>query len=187
MDLSLYTDKSPSITHSELVTHVRTYPGTPDSFWSKRGPSHHRFEAKGERSRARRAFFRPYVVATQSSDNGVFDLEILLASLSNLATADDYVTVVKKLLTSSQGQGLVGHSRVCYSNRQDQWPTSSGGYSTRCNPIFKVMGEFLGYTNHLFCRTHEFSKWSWIYFPDRGDALAVGENGIPYCQENLFL
>lgn len=58
--------------------------------------------------------------------------------------ADDYVTVVKKLLTSSQGQGLVGHSCVCYSNRLDQWPTSSGGYSTRCNPMFKVMREFLG-------------------------------------------
>lgn len=99
--------------------------------------------------------------------------------------ADDYVTVVKKLLTSSQGQGLVGHSCVCYSNRLDQWPTSSGGYSTRCNPMFKVMREFLGYPN-LFCRTHKFFKRSWIYFPDRGDALSVGENGILYCQRNLF-
>ncbi|KAH7940869.1 hypothetical protein HPB49_007269 [Dermacentor silvarum] len=53
-------------------------------------------------------------------------------------------------------------------------------------PVFRVMGQlFFGLPN-LFFWTHKFFDTSWIYYPDRTDALRLGPDGTPYCTEGIF-
>ncbi|KAH6941978.1 hypothetical protein HPB50_026275 [Hyalomma asiaticum] len=102
-----------------------------------------------------------------------------------LTIADDYVTVVKKLLSSSSGQGLSDYSRVNYSNHLDYSAWNNHQRKEATDPVFRVMGQFFGLPN-LFTRTHEFFQNSWIYFPDRADQILLRDDGTPYSPNNQY-
>lgn len=80
--------------------------------------------------------------------------QFYLPLFRNLTMADGCVTVIRKLLMS-HGQGLADYSHVCYSNHLDYSGWNDHQCKAATNPVFKVMGEFLGYPN-LFCRTRKF-------------------------------
>ncbi|AJR28540.1 polymerase [Nkolbisson virus] len=91
---------------------------------------------------------------------------------SGLTMADDLTTVISKLLDRTQGQGGADYSNVCIANHIDyeKWNNHQRLEST--GPVFKVMGQFLGYPNLIY-RTHEFFQKSIIYYNGRPDLMEV--------------
>lgn len=91
---------------------------------------------------------------------------------SGLTMADDMTEVIKKMLDSSNGQGLLDYQSVCLANHVDyeKWNNHQRLESTY--PVFRVMGQFLGYPN-LISRTHEFFEKSLIYYNERPDLMTV--------------
>lgn len=89
---------------------------------------------------------------------------------NGLTMADDYNSVIKKLLDRTIGQGESSYKRVTFANHFDysKWNNTQRGKAN--NPTFTVMGQFFGLKN-LFVRTHEFFERSFIYYNDRGDLL----------------
>lgn len=92
-----------------------------------------------------------------------------------LTMADDFNTVTNKMLRASQGQAESGYKLVSIANHIDysKWNNHQRGEAN--NPVFTVMGQFLGYPN-LINRTHEFFQKSLVYYRARTDLMAV-DNG----------
>nr|WPV62795.1 MAG: RNA-dependent RNA polymerase [Vesiculovirus yinshui] len=89
-----------------------------------------------------------------------------------LTMADDLTSVMKKMMDTSSGQGRDDYTKVTIANHIDyeKWNNHQRGDAN--NPVFRVMGQFLGYPN-LISRTHEFFEKSLIYYNQRPDLMAV--------------
>ncbi len=94
---------------------------------------------------------------------------------NGLTMADDYTSVIKKLLDRTKGQGENSYQYITFANHFDysKWNNTQRGQAN--NPVFKVMGQFVGMPN-LFVRTHEFFEQSIIYYNDRADLMVVNNN-----------
>ncbi|EJY57425.1 AAEL017355-PA [Aedes aegypti] len=92
-----------------------------------------------------------------------------------LTMADDHNSVIEKMLLASDAQNPDDPSQVNYANHLDysKWNNHQRGEAN--DPVFRVMGQFLGLPN-LLVRTHEFFGKSLIYYKDRPDLMRV-ENG----------
>ncbi|AMK09255.1 RNA-dependent RNA polymerase, partial [Drosophila tristis sigmavirus] len=95
-----------------------------------------------------------------------------LPLFKGLTMADDLTMLIRKMMDSTHGQGLKDEEYITIANHLDfeKWNNHQRAEAT--DPVFKVMGQFVGYPN-LFVRTHEFFQKSWIYYADRGDQLQV--------------
>lgn len=93
-----------------------------------------------------------------------------------LTMADDQTTVVKKMLENSGGQGGEGYEEIGIANHVDYEKWNNHQRKESNGPVFRVMGQFLGYP-HLIERTHEFFEKSFIYYKDRPDLMMVDSNG----------
>ncbi|AJG39168.1 RNA-dependent RNA polymerase [Wuhan House Fly Virus 1] len=89
-----------------------------------------------------------------------------------LTMADDLTTVIKKMMDNANGQGLDTYDYISIANHIDyeKWNNHQRKEST--TPVFKVMGQFLGYPN-LISRTHEFFERSLIYHGGRTDLMRI--------------
>ncbi|CAH17548.1 large polymerase protein [Isfahan virus] len=94
-----------------------------------------------------------------------------------LTMADDMTAVIKKMLESSSGQGLKDYSAVCIANHIDYEKWNNHQRKRSNEPIFKVMGQFLGFPN-LISRTHEFFEKSLIYYNGRPDLMKVQDGRL---------
>ncbi|AJG39196.1 RNA-dependent RNA polymerase [Wuhan Insect virus 7] len=99
-----------------------------------------------------------------------------LPLFKGLTMADDLTTLTKKMLDTSSGQGLSGYDKISYANHLDYEKWNNYQRIESNGPVFKVMGQFLGYPNLIY-RTHEFFQKSIIYYNDRPDLMVV-ENGM---------
>lgn len=208
----LYADKSHSLNRDEFVNHLRRNPGHPvpsrrvlktalnmeptnvAQFLKKINdygldpndliiglkPKEREVKNEGRFFALMSWKLREYFVITE-----YLIKKFYLPLFGSLTMADDYVTVVKKLLASSSGQGLSDYSRVNYSNHLDYSAWNNHQRKEATDPVFKVMGQFFGLPN-LFTRTHEFFQKSWIYFPDRADQIFLNSEGVPYSPKNQF-
>nr|UED36916.1 polymerase [Mediterranean bat virus] len=91
---------------------------------------------------------------------------------NGLTMADDLTSVMKKMMDTSSGQGRDDYDKVTIANHIDyeKWNNHQRGDAN--NPVFRVMGQFLGYPN-LIVRTHEFFERSLIYYNQRPDLMRV--------------
>lgn len=80
---------------------------------------------------------------------------------SGLTMADDLNTVMKKMLNTSNGQGLKNYDYITIANHIDYEKRNNHQRGDANNPVFRVTGQFLGYPN-LIVRTHEFFEKSFI-------------------------
>ncbi|AJR28581.1 polymerase [Sripur virus] len=90
-----------------------------------------------------------------------------------LTMADDLNTVIDKMIQSTSGHDKEDCKRlvtVCNHLDYEKWNNNQRGESN--NPVFKVMGQFLGFPN-LITRTHEIFENSLIYFVNRPDLMTV--------------
>lgn len=78
-------------------------------------------------------------------------------------------TVMKKMLDTSNGQGLMNYDYITIANHIDyeKWNNHQRGEAN--NPVFRVMGQFLGYPN-LTNLTY--------YYNNRTDLMAVEDGEI---------
>ncbi|AOX47517.1 L protein [Orgi virus] len=103
-----------------------------------------------------------------------------------LTMADDMTTVIKKMMDTTSGQGSEGYENICIANHFDYSKWNNHQRAKANNPVFDVMGKFLGYPK-LISRTHEFFEKSLIYYLDRPDQLRchdgriVNKPGQLYC------
>lgn len=208
----LYSDKSHSLNRDEFVSFIRQHPGQPipskrvlttalntpptnvpeflkeiNDFGLKPNDLIIGLKPKEREVKSEGRFFalmswklREYFVITE-----YLIKKFYLPLFGSLTMADDYVTVVKKLLSSSSGQGLSDYSRVNYSNHLDYSAWNNHQRKEATDPVFRVMGQFFGLPN-LFTRTHEFFQQSWIYYPDRADQIHLTKDGQPYSPNNQF-
>ncbi|AJR28401.1 polymerase [Klamath virus] len=195
----IYSDKSHSIYRSELIQHIRkntnqrfptrrvlnTFLETPARDWKaflktidEEGLPDNALciglrPKERELKRVGRFFalmsweLREYFVFTE-----FLIKEHYIPLFHGLTMADDMTGVIRKLLESSNGQGLDTYESITISNHLDysKW-NNHQRYESNCH-VFKVMGQFLGYPN-LISRTHEFFKRSLIYFINRPDLMMV--------------
>ncbi|APG78850.1 RNA-dependent RNA polymerase [Xinzhou dimarhabdovirus virus 1] len=96
---------------------------------------------------------------------------------SGLTMADSFNMVMRKLIDRTSGQGEKGYERITFANHFDysKWNNTQRGKAN--NPVFRVMGKFLGLPN-IISRTHEFFERSWIYYNDRSDLMELVEGEI---------
>ncbi|AJR16768.1 RNA polymerase [Zahedan rhabdovirus] len=100
---------------------------------------------------------------------------------SGLTVADDLTTMTKKLLTATKGQGLDTYDKIYVANSLDYEKWNNRQRFESNNPVFTVMGKFLGYPN-IISLTHIAFQNSLIYYNDRPDLMVV-ENGRVYNKE----
>ncbi|AJN08917.1 L protein, partial [Ekpoma virus 1] len=96
---------------------------------------------------------------------------------TGLTMADDLQALIKKLLETSEGQEADSYTNITISNSLDYEKWNNYQRKESNGPVFKVMGEFLGFPN-LILRTHEFFENSLIYFPGRPDLMTVKDNKV---------
>nr|WOE89356.1 L [Cambodia Anopheles rhabdovirus] [Cambodia Anopheles rhabdovirus] len=94
-----------------------------------------------------------------------------------LTMADDYNTVVNKMIQASSGQNTKDYDEVTIANHVDyeKWNNYQRGEAN--DPVFRVMGQFHGLPN-LFTRTHEFFRESFFYYKDRPDLMEIDGDQI---------
>lgn len=200
----IYADKSHSYTFSELKDHIARNPNQPvpshkvlKSFLEKPATDWKAFlqqvndqgldiedliiGLRGKEREIKRIgrFFslmswklRDYFVITE------YFIKLHYVPLfSGLTMADDLNTVMKKMLDTSNGQGLTNYDNITIANHIDyeKWNNHQRGDAN--NPVFKVMGQFLGYPN-LIVRTHEFFEKSLIYYNNRTDLMTVEKGEV---------
>ncbi|QIQ19244.1 polymerase [Taiyi bat virus] len=103
---------------------------------------------------------------------------------NGLTMADDLTTVISKLLDRTQGQGLNNYSQICIANHIDYEKWNNHQRKDATGPVFKVMGQFLGYPNLIY-RTHEFFEESLIYYNGRPDLIAVDRDSLTNKTEQI--
>nr|WAK76831.1 MAG: RNA-dependent RNA polymerase [Yongjia Tick Virus 2] len=96
---------------------------------------------------------------------------------SGLTMADDLTTVITKLLDRTQGQGGTSYESICIANHIDYEKWNNHQRQEATAPVFRVMGQFLGYPN-LIARTHEFFQQSLIYYNGRPDLMIVSKDSL---------
>ncbi|AEI52253.1 RNA-depedent RNA polymerase [Maraba virus] len=94
-----------------------------------------------------------------------------------LTMADDLTAVIKKMMDTSSGQGLDNYESICIANHIDYEKWNNHQRKESNGPVFKVMGQFLGYPR-LIERTHEFFEKSLIYYNGRPDLMRVRGNSL---------
>ncbi|QPL20091.1 RNA-dependent RNA polymerase [American bat vesiculovirus] len=94
-----------------------------------------------------------------------------------LTMADDLTAVMKKMMESSSGQGASNYDAIAIANHIDYEKWNNHQRKESNGPVFKVMGQFLGYPN-LISRTHEFFENSLIYYNNRPDLMRVLNNAV---------
>nr|QNS83620.1 RNA-dependent RNA polymerase [Chandipura virus] len=199
----IYSDKSHSMNRSEVLNHVRTKPHAPipskkvlESMIDKPATNWLEFldeidknglsdedlviGLKGKERELKIAgrFFslmswklREYFVVTEYLIKTHF-----VPLFHGLTMADDMTAVIKKMLESSSGQGLTNYESVCIANHIDYEKWNNHQRKLSNGPVFRVMGQFLGYPNLIY-RTHEFFEKSLIYYNERPDLMKV-KNGV---------
>ncbi|AHX81844.1 RNA polymerase [Sunguru virus] len=80
-----------------------------------------------------------------------------------LTMADDLKDVVGKLLSRSMGQGTPDYTSITFANHIDYSKWNNHQRKESNGPLFRVMGQFLGFPS-LIERTHEFFEKSLIYY-----------------------
>nr|QYV43069.1 MAG: RNA-dependent RNA polymerase [Mononegavirales sp.] len=195
----IYSDKSHSINRCELVKHISTSPDRRiptrrviTTFVSKPATDWKLFleevndnslpkddlviglRGKEREMKLNGRFFalmswrlREYFVMTEYLIKRYF-----VPLFSSLTMSDDQSEVLKKMLQSTSHQGIDGYSKVSVSNHLDYEKWNNHQRAEATDPVFRVMGKFLGYPN-LIARTHEFFKRSLIYYVGREDLLTV--------------
>ncbi|APG78684.1 RNA-dependent RNA polymerase [Hubei lepidoptera virus 2] len=200
----IYADKSHSVCRSEIIEHIKSNPmtpipskkvletfiNTPATNWKEfltevndngLDMEHLVIGLRGKEREIKRIgrFFalmswklRDYFVITE------YLIKLHFVPLfSGLTMADDLNTVVKKMLDTSNGQGLDVYDYITMANHIDyeKWNNHQRGEAN--NPVFTVMGQFLGYPS-LITRTHEFFEKSLIYYNNRTDLMYVRDGVV---------
>lgn len=93
-----------------------------------------------------------------------------------LTMADDLTTVIEKMLSNTEGQGSDDYAEISIADHIDYEKWNNHQRPEGNNPVFRVMGQFLGYPN-LIERTHEIFQKSLIYYVGRSDLMEIGERG----------
>uniref|UniRef100_Q8B0H5 RNA-directed RNA polymerase L n=1 Tax=Vesicular stomatitis Indiana virus (strain 85CLB South America) TaxID=434490 RepID=L_VSIVS len=200
----IYSDKSHSMNRSEVLKHVRTNPNTPipskkvlQTMLDTKATNWKEFlkeiDEKGlddddliiglkgkerELKLAGRFFslmswkLREYFVITEYLIKTHF-----VPMFKGLTMADDLTAVIKKMLDSSSGQGLKSYEAICIANHIDYEKWNNHQRKLSNGPVFRVMGQFLGYPS-LIERTHEFFEKSLIYYNGRPDLMRVHNNTL---------
>ncbi|AHY85660.1 RNA-dependent RNA polymerase L [Almpiwar virus] len=201
----LYSDKSHSIGYSELVDHLIHKPNTPiptkrvltsllnnpDTNWTEflSRVNEYGFEleeliiglrAKERELKIKGRFFalmswalREYFVITEWLIKQHF-----LPLFEGLTMADDLNTVITKMINKTTGHDHSSCTElitICNHLDYEKWNNNQRGKSN--DPVFKVMGQFLGYPN-LITRTHEVFEKSFIYFVNRPDMMVSNGTDI---------
>ncbi|ACB47438.1 L polymerase protein [Cocal virus] len=200
----IYSDKSHSMNRSEVLRHVRNSPNTPipskkvlqtmldttATNWSEFLNQIDKYGLddedlviglKGKERELKLAgrFFslmswklREYFVITEYLIKTHF-----VPMFKGLTMADDLTAVIKKMLDTSSGQGLDNYESICIANHIDYEKWNNHQRKESNGPVFRVMGQFLGYPN-LIERTHEFFEKSLIYYNGRPDLMQVSGNTL---------
>ncbi|QDZ59981.1 large protein [Harbour porpoise rhabdovirus] len=195
----IYADKSHSMNRSEVLDHVRMNPNTPiptrkvlktllekpATNWPEflKRIEEHGLEKdsliiglKGKERELKKSgrFFslmswelREYFVITEHLIKQHF-----VPMFKGLTMADDMTAVIKKMLERSQGQGENDYEHVSIANHIDYEKWNNHQRKESNGPVFRVMGQFLGYPT-LIERTHEFFEKSLIYYNGRPDLMEV--------------
>lgn len=103
--------------------------------------------------------------------------EHILPFFDGITMSDDQTTVTRKMLDRTKGQGCSDYTSVTIANHIDyeKWNNHQRGDAN--NPVFRVMGQFLGYP-HLIERTHEIFEKSQVYYRDRPDLMTVKDGKL---------
>nr|AHD46130.1 RNA-dependent RNA polymerase [Eel virus American] len=101
-----------------------------------------------------------------------------------LTMADDMTEVVKKMLERSQGQGEDDYEHVSIANHIDYEKWNNHQRKESNGPVFRVMGQFLGYPS-LIEKTHDFFEQSLIYYNGRPDLMQTDGNELQNRTEAL--
>lgn len=96
---------------------------------------------------------------------------------SGLTVADDQNTVTKKLLNATEGQGLNSYEKVYIANSLDYEKWNNRQRYESNEPVFTVMGKFLGYPK-LISYTHLCFQNCLIYYNERPDLMIVRNNSL---------
>ncbi|QIQ19254.1 polymerase [Perhabdovirus trutta] len=94
-----------------------------------------------------------------------------------LTMADDMTEVVKKMLERSQGQGEEDYEHISIANHIDYEKWNNHQRKASNGPVFRVMGQFLGYPS-LIEKTHDFFQESLIYYNGRPDLMEVRDGEL---------
>lgn len=195
----IYSDKTHSITRSELISHIINNPGEAiptkkvlDTFISSPATDWPTFlnrinndgldrehliiglKAKEREVKWKGRFFA--LMSWQLREYFVFTEYLIkkevLPLFSGLTMADDQTTLTKKMLDNTSGQGRSDYQQVTIANHIDYNKWNNFQRKEATSPVFKVLGQFFGMEN-LFSRTHEFFEQSLIYYRDRPDLFSV--------------
>nr|WAK77063.1 MAG: polymerase [Rhabdoviridae sp.] len=200
----LYSDKSHSMTRSEVLEHVRlrrpgpiptlkvlqTLLNTPATDWPKfleqieeEGLSREDLiiglKAKEREIKRHGRFFS--LMSWKLREYFVITEHLIkthfVPLFNGLTMADDLTTVISKLLDRTQGQGGVDYKNICIANHIDYEKWNNHQRLEATGPVFRVMGSFLGYPNLIY-RTHEFFQKSLIYYNGRPDLMLVSGDSL---------
>lgn len=195
----IYSDKSHSMNKTDILNHIKSHPNIPipsrkvlQTFINSPATNWKEFlteindkglssedlviglKAKERELKIKERFFSlmswrltEYFVVTEYLIKTHF-----VPLFKGLTMADDLNTVVKKLMDNSNGQGLDTYDNICIANHIDYEKWNNHQRHEANGPVFKVMGQFLGYPN-LILRTHEFFQKSFIYYNGRPDLMVV--------------
>ncbi|QKV49535.1 large protein [Bughendera virus] len=195
----LYADRSHSMNRDEVLYHIKKHPSvpvptkkvldtllhTPATDWPQflkqineagipRNEKIIGLKGKEREVKKKGRFFslmswmlREYFVITE-----YLIKEHFVPLFNGLTMADDLTTVISKLLDRTQGQGLDNYNQICFANHIDYEKWNNHQRKDATGPVFKVMGQFLGYENLIY-RTHEFFEESLIYYNGRPDLMSV--------------
>lgn len=201
----IYSDKSHSLTRSELQRHINSNPTTPfvpslkviQSFMRRPATDWKAFFRKIDESgvdednliialrekerelKIKGRYFalmswelREYFVVTE-----YLIKEHFVPLFAGLTMADDYQTVLKKMLDNTTGQGQESYENLTIANHIDysKWCNSQSHEAT--HPIFSVMDKFLGFRN-LISRTHSIFQKCWYYHKGSGFNLRIQGNQL---------
>lgn len=198
----IYSDKCHSLSKTELINHLKLNPGkkipshrvlstlleSPATNWPKflqkindEGISVDQLlialRAKERELKEKGRYFalmsweiRDYFVMTEYLIKTFF-----VPLFHGLTMADDLTTVMGKMLINSEGQGEDNYEKITIANHIDYEKWNNHQRAEANNPVFKVMGQFLGYPN-LITRTHEIFEKSLIYYAGRGDLIGLDSN-----------
>ncbi|QNM37830.1 RNA dependent RNA polymerase [Thrips tabaci associated dimarhabdovirus 1] len=196
---TLYSDKSHSMTRSEVLEHVRRGLNTPiptrkvlktlvetkATIW---GEFLKLIDLKGltfedlviglkgkEREIKRKGRF--YSLMSWNLRQYFVVTEYLIKKhyvplFDGLTMADDMSQVMKKLIKVTDGQGIDDYTRVSIANHLDYEKWNNHQRHDATYPVFRVMDQFLGFTR-LISRTHEFFENSLVYYKERPDLMKV--------------
>lgn len=200
----IYSDKSHSMNRSEILNHVRnkydspipsrkvlkTFLNTPATNWKEFLKTIDEdgltledlvigLKGKEREIKLKGRFFtlmswklREYFVVTEYLIKSFF-----VPLFHGLTMADDLNTVIKKLMDNSSGQGSDNYENICIANHIDYTKWNNHQRHKANEPVFTVMGKFLGYPN-LISRTHQFFQQSLIYYNGRPDLMTVSGNTL---------